>query len=329
MTPRSTGFSSPVAGAIETFLAHKRALGCRFRGEEINLRLLDRFLVERGIATVEEISPTVIDAFLASRPRIPPQSYNHLRGTIARCFKWLAVRNLVPRDPVLAKPRRVTRTRVPFLFDPATARRLIDAAAALPDNSFASRRGPTYRVIFALLYALGLRVGEVARLRFGDVDFTRQLLIVRKTKFAKDRLIPFGPRIQRLLSDFLDLRARHGGALAATTPVFSFGHGRAISAHSISRVFHELVPQLALSVPAGTAAPCAHTLRHSFAVRTLLRWYRSGNDPSSRLHHLSTFLGHVNPASTAVYLTITTELLTEANRRFERWADPLIPPVLP
>jgi len=168
MTPRSTGFSSPVAGAIETFLAHKRALGCRFRGEEINLRLLDRFLVERGIATVEEISPTVIDAFLASRPRIPPQSYNHLRGTIARCFKWLAVRNLVPRDPVLAKPRRVTRTRVPFLFDPATARRLIDAAAALPDNSFASRRGPTYRVIFALLYALGLRVGEVARLRFGD-----------------------------------------------------------------------------------------------------------------------------------------------------------------
>src|SRR5206468_12590561 len=115
MTTRWAGFESPLAEGIATFLAHKRALGCRFRGEEINLRLLDRFLVERGIATVEEISPAVIDAFLASRPRIHSQSYNHLRGTIARCFKWLAVRNLVPRDPVLAKPRRVTRTRVPVL----------------------------------------------------------------------------------------------------------------------------------------------------------------------------------------------------------------------
>jgi hypothetical protein len=59
-------------------------------------------------------------------------------------------------------------------------------------------------------------------------------------------------------------------------------------------------------------------------VGTLLRWYRSGIDPQSRLLQLSTFLGHVNPTSTAVYLTITTELLAEASQRFERWAEPLI-----
>ncbi len=329
MTTRWAGFESPLADGIATFLAHKRALGCRFRGEEMNLRLLDRFLVEHRIVALEDISPAVIDAFLASRPRADPHSFNHLRGTVARCFEWLAARNLVPGFPVLAKPRRATRTRLPFLFDAATARRLIDAAAALPDNSFAPLRGPTYRVIFALLYALGLRVGEVARLRLFDVDLTRQVLVVRETKFAKNRLVPFGPRIRSLVNDFLDLRAQHGGSLIETMPVFSFGRGRPISPHTISRVFHELVPQLALSVPEGTASPCAHTLRHSFAVGTLLRWYRSGIDPGSRLLQLSTFLGHVNPASTAVYLTITTELLTEANRRFERWADPLIQPVTP
>jgi len=63
-------------------------------------------------------------------------------------------------------------------------------------------------------------------------------------------------------------------------------------------------------------------------VETLLRWYRSGVDPGSRLFQLSTFLGHVNPASTAVYLTVTTDLLSEANQRFERWAAPLIQEVL-
>jgi hypothetical protein len=61
----------------------------------------------------------------------------------------------------------------------------------------------------------------------------------------------------------------------------------------------------------------------------LLRWYRNGVDPGSRLLHLSTFMGHVNPASTAVYLTVTTDLLTEASRRFERWVEPLIQQVTP
>ena len=69
--------------------------------------------------------------------------------------------------------------------------------------------------------------------------------------------------------------------------------------------------------------------RHSFAVVTLLRWYRNRADPQSRLLQLSTFMGHVNPRSTAVYLTITTELLTEASQQYERWAEPLIRQVMP
>jgi integrase len=63
-----------------------------------------------------------------------------------------------------------------------------------------------------------------------------------------------------------------------------------------------------------------HGLRHSFAVRTLLNWYRQGIEPATRLNHLSTFLGHVNPTSTAVYLTITSELFEQANQRFEKFA---------
>ena len=73
-------------------------------------------------------------------------------------------------------------------------------------------------------------------------------------------------------------------------------------------------------IPPGTGFPRVHDRRHSFAVGTLLRWYRQGLDPTARLHHLSTFLGHVNPTTTVLYLTIIGELLTEANRRFETFA---------
>jgi integrase len=109
--------------------------------------------------------------------------------------------------------------------------------------------------------------------------------------------------------------------------VFSFRRQRAVHPGTISQTFHHLLPRLALALPAGTAPPRVHDLRHAFAVGTLLRWYRAGIAPADRLLQLSTFLGHVNPTSTAVYLTITADLLQEANQRFERWAAPTRPEV--
>ena len=221
--------------------------------------------------------------------------------------------------PVRSKPRRGTRVRMPFLLDPAAARRLFDVASQLPDNGSTSCRGSSFRSIFTLLYGLGLRVGEVARLRVGDIDATRRVLHIRNTKFAKSRLVPFGPRIDALLTAHL---ARHAQrqSLSAETPVFAQRNGRPISAETISLTFHRLVPQLGLVIPDGAVGPRVHDLRHAFATRTLLRWYRNGIDPRSRLLSLATFLGHVDPSSTAVYLTMTPELLSLANERFRTWA---------
>lgn len=92
----------------------------------------------------------------------------------------------------------------------------------------------------------------------------------------------------------------------------------------MSQTFHALVPRLELTIPPGCASPRLHDLRRSFAVGTLLRWYRRGEDASAGILQLATFLGHVDVNSTAVYLTITTSLLQEANRRYERFAEPAL-----
>lgn len=111
-----------------------------------------------------------------------------------------------------------------------------------------------------------------------------------------------------------------------TTPLFSLGpeKSKPINPSTITQTFHALWPRLGLKVPAGSAPPRRHCLRHSLAVGTLLRWSRSGINPQQRLWDLSTFMGHVHPASTAVYLTITAELLEEAHQRFNRFAAPLL-----
>jgi site-specific recombinase XerD len=322
-------FQSPLAAAIQQFLAHKRALARRFDVEEKALRLLDRYLVEQNVRTVDQITSDLLDAFLASRPRKTPRSYNHLLGTTARLFNWLVAQGLLEHSPLRAKPRRQTVHRIPFLFDLPTARRLLELARSLPDNPRAPMRGLTYRMIFALLYGLGLRVGEVARLHREDVDLNRQLLVIRLTKFSKSRLVPFGPRMAASLHHYLEAREQRQGVVLPDAPLFSFVRGSSINPSTISQVFHRLVPRLGLHVPPGTSPPRAHDLRHSFAVGTLLRWYRAGLDPGARLLQLSTFLGHVDPVSTAIYLTITQDLLQEANRRFEEFARRTIEESLP
>lgn len=322
------GFRSPIGAGIERFLAHKRALGCRFRTEEKALCLLDRFLVEQGVKVLAGISAELIEAFLASRPRTQPRSYNHLLCTVRRLFDWLVAQGDMPSSPVRTRPRRETAHRVPFLFNPEQAKRLLAAAALLPDRNNAPLRGLTYRTMFALLYGLGLRVGEVTRLRVADVDLDRQLLIIRDTKFSKSRLVPFGPRMGQVLNDYSARCSERCGPLSAEALFFSFDGEKTISLTSMGRTLHQLCAELGLRIAPGTSRPRIHDLRHSFAVGTLLRWYRDGIDPATRLLHLSTFLGHADPASTAVYLTITPELLAQASRRFERFAGEKLREVL-
>jgi site-specific recombinase XerD len=313
-----TELHSLLAGPIGAFLQYKTALGCKYKTEAAALHLLDGFITDQRVVALDQIDPPLIDAFLASRPREHTRSYNHLVGVTRRFFAWALVQGIVERNPVNARPRRITGQRIPYLFSLAEAQRLLEAARSMRTRPKAPHRALVYETVFALLYGLGLRVGEVTRLLVSDVDFEQATLSVRDTKFYKSRLVPFGPRMGERLARYLD--QRFGAQADPDSPLFSFTRRGAVHEGTISLTFHSLLPQLKLDVPTGVCAPRLHDLRHAFAVGTLLRWYRSGVDPNARLIHLSTFLGHADPASTSVYLTITEELLREADRRFHVFA---------
>jgi len=313
-------FRSILAEPIEQFLSYKRSLGRRFRTEDRQLLLLDRFLLEKNIDALSAITPHLIKAFLLSRPRKDPKSYNQLLGVARRFFDWMVLLEMLDHSPVTVRPRKEGAGRIPVILDPQSVRSLLDLAAALPDWPRAPLRGPTYHMAFALMYALGLRVSEASRIEIGDLDLERKTLLVRDSKFRKSRILPFGDRLAATIQKFLGLRQAHGAILAPDAPLLSFNGRTHVSANRISSTFQLLVPRLGLSDRRQRSAPRAHDLRHSFAVGTLLRWYREGAAPADRLLYLSTFLGHAGIHSTAVYLTITSDLLEEANQRFEPYA---------
>lgn len=314
-------FHSFLGPDIEQFLSHKRSLGRRYDAEEKTLVLFDAYLLNKKIDNLTLITPDVVDEFLLSRPRSRPRSYNHLRCTLGRLFTYLVNHRKLDTTPLRSPPRRSRYQRTPFIFDATAAHRLLAVARTLQDKGGTCDRGNTYFVLFAVLYGLGLRVGEACRLRIRDVDIERQLLVIRETKFYKSRLVPFGPRLGEVLAQHLQRRqCSLSGVSPDDQPLFSLRAGRPIHPGTVSQTFHALLPRLYLEIPMGVSAPRLHDLRHSFAVGTLTRWYKEGLDPGARLLTLSTFLGHVDVNSTALYLTTTPELLDEACHRFQTFA---------
>lgn len=324
MSNQST-FDSPLGEHINHFLIHHRALGKCYDTEESALRLLERFVFQQvGSVTLETLTSADMESFLQSRARASDRSHNHLLSVIQRFFRWLVNQRVLSSSPVTAQSRRVRQRQIPFLFQRQQVERLLELASELPDAQPGYRRGVTYRMIYVLMYGVGLRVREVSRLCHQDFDTRLQCLHIRQTKFGKSRLVPLGPNMAAALTQFLTNSTVT--APLPGDPLFSLSKdGRQpIGSHAISTTFTRIVDQLELRVPAGTMKPRLHCLRHSFAVSTLTRWYQAGMDPAEMLMHLSVFLGHVNPASTATYLTITAELFDLANQRIRVFAAPVL-----
>jgi site-specific recombinase XerD len=317
-TRTSGTFLSPY---IEQYVAAKRALGTRYNSVVYDLGLWDQFISAHGVTAWTQIDHALTQRFLDSRPRRSAKSFNVLLSTSRSFFAYLARHGLVVRNPVDVPKRQLRDIRQPYIFNAEQIQRLLQAAKVLPTQGSSRNRGQVCYVIFALLYGVGLRVGEVCRLTMADVDLQRRALLIRETKFDKTRWVPLGPNLYRLLSDYLVSRKHMVAAdLSDEIPLFSFTQGKPVTRSTIGKIFRNLVRQLALKVQPGCAQPRLHDLRHSFAVGRLVRWYRQGMNVSSRLCALSTFMGHVDPSSTQVYLTITEELLSEAGKRFESFA---------
>ena len=160
-----------------------------------------------------------------------------------------------------------------------------------------------------------MRVGELVRLDVSDVDWDQGLVTVRSSKFGKSRLVPVHPSTVAALR-YYDASRRRRPVTPETSAFFVSTTGERLRYDSLHRTFHRLVRQLALRTTAGKL-PRVHDLRHTFAVSTLLGWYRSGLDVAARLHLLSAYLGHIDPVATYWYLSAAPELLALVAERLE------------
>lgn len=292
----------------EDYLAVRRSFGYRLGGHDGPLADFVAYLGRAGLDTVTVASALAWAVEPVATPLRHAQRLSIARG-FATYLQALDPRCEVPPRGLLPEGRR----RVPPHIYTA------DEIAELINESRRLRpplRAATIETVLGLLVVTGMRSGEAVRLDRGDVDLDTGRLRVIATKFDKSRELALHPTTVEALRGYVRLRDRHWPR-RATAGFFVSGTGRRLSQRSLEQSFAELVRRAGLEPAVGSRArrPRPHDVRHSFAVATLIRWYRTGQDVQALLPTLSAQLGHVDPASTYWYLTAVPELLALASAR--------------
>jgi integrase len=176
------------------------------------------------------------------------------------------------------------------------------------------------RLAILLVYCCGLRLGELLRLRIGDIDSEQRLLRIDHTKFNKSRLVPLSPSLADVLNQYLRQRRKIGVPLDSRSPLVwssEAGQNKSLSAQAFRAIWHQVCREAGV-FDRCQRPPRFHDLRHSFAVEVLQRSYGAGENPASTLPRLSRYMGHVTPACTHYYLKFTEQLQVIASDCFRR-----------
>jgi integrase len=206
------------------------------------------------------------------------------------------------------------RRKPPHIYTSSELTALLDAAARL--GPAGGLRPHTYVTLFGLLASTGLRISEALHLTRSDVDLDAGLLTVSESKFHKSRLVPLHPSVVAALRRYASHRHRcHPETVAGT--FFLTEKGTRLTYWRAMMAFTGLRRQLRWT---GRRPPRIHDLRHTFAVRRLLRWHEEGADVDREIAALSTYLGHAKVTDTYWYLSAVPELLAVTAARFERYA---------
>ena len=299
---------SALNAALSDYLGLRRALGHKLAEHE---RQLTRFVARLDDAGATFVAMAdslafVLDADLDPASTNPAKRLMAVRG-FTRYLSAIDPRTEVPPAGLVSyHPSR----RAPYLFSDQDVAAVVRAARASTPSTF---RADTLASLIVLLAVTGLRVGEALRLDCCDIDWDQAVIRVRDTKFGKGRDVVVSASTVDALAAY---KACRDSRRPARARLFVSLAGTPVIYTNFSHTFHQAVLTAGVGGE-GPTQPRVHDLRHSFAVRTLLGWYRAGLDVEALLPRLSTYLGHREPRFTYRYLTATPELLGHAAARLD------------
>lgn len=263
-----------------------------------DLRTLAEHASKLGVDDPAQLTLRTLRSYLATMQTLgKARTTLARRATSARVFTaWQARTGRAPTDAgaLLASPK--AHRELPVALRQSEVRELLDLTIAnLVDEG---PNGLRDLAILELLYATGIRVGELVGIDIDDIDRSRNVVRVFG-KGRKERSVPFGGPA----ADALELWTAKGRAAVATSDsgaaLFLGTRGGRIDPRAVRRIVHE---RIACVEGAPDVGP--HGLRHTAATHLL----EGGAD----LRSVQEILGHASLATTQIYTHVSNEHLRKA-----------------
>ena len=177
-------------------------------------------------------------------------------------------------------------------------------------------RALTMQTVIGLLWATGLRTSELVKLTKDDINLDENLIMVRKSKFNKDRIIPIAEDVSWHLRYYRAQVSRISDETNRRAEFFLSTGGRSTNLRALEYAFQKIRDEVDVS-DSGYDHARLYDFRHTFATRTIKRWYEQGEDVNAKLYLLATYMGHAHPDETYWYLSSTPELMRLASSKYE------------
>lgn len=285
--------SSDVLSFLED-LRHRRGLSAHtVKGYRADLVQLQGYVeTELGVDLLA-VDPLALRAFLADLHRrgTARSSVARKLAAIRTFFRFLTREGRITRNPArLVSTPRVNK-KIPPRLEEAEVERLLES----PDAT--RPLGRRDRAMLELLYATGLRVGELVGLDRADCDLATRLVRVMG-KGGKERIVPFGEPAADAIESYARDRARLVRLGAGTDALFLNARGGRLTARSVRRLLDGYLRQTALQ---SSLSP--HSLRHAFATHLL--------EHGADLRSIQELLGHESLSTTQKYTHLSTARLLE------------------
>jgi integrase len=301
-------FKSFLAPQLNEYLFYRKSLGYGAKSARSHLLIFDQYL-RRVNADVDSLKPLF---FLEMRANLEmePRSVNRIVTTVRVLFQFLVRRQYVDQNPLRDIPFLKENTIIPFVFSRRQTDQLLEAVCKglrKKESYFLTDLAQYIAVV--LMARCGMRISEPLKLMMHHYSREDATLYIEKTKFKKHRLIPIPKSVTTEIENYLAVRdtmCPHD-----QNPYFLIGGIlRPIRDYWIRALFHKAVKKIGLDQPryiigrVNFSHPTPHSLRHSFAVNTLLNIKERGQSPQHALPVLAAYMGHSLYKYTSVYLRV-------------------------
>lgn len=304
---------SDLRESLEEYLAIRRCLGFILTTPARDLHNFVTFLEGES---APYITTQLALRWVQQATTVQPATRAARLATVRLFAAWRSATDFRTEVPPRGLIPHRYRRKQPYIYSDEEIGKIVQAARGLPSPK--GLRAHTYSTLFGLLAVTGMRVSEAVNLDRKDIDLEAGILTIRRTKFGKTRIVPVHPTTRDALRSYGQRRDKVL-PVSLTSGFFVSECGTRITGCTVRSTFAKVSRQTGLRAPVEGYrhghGPRLHDMRHRFAVRTLIGWYRAGLDVEREIPKLATYLGHVHVHDTYWYLEAVPELLSLATER--------------